>query len=97
MTKFATAPHNYPFSPTNAIKNFVFFWFLYLFSRLTNVVCGRKMSGMQGSPGGLRVPVREIVPEDPLNLRRFTPAEGAASRDFFDVLCPFAWELFQGC
>jgi hypothetical protein len=65
-----------------------------LFSRLTNVVGGRKMSLMQGSPWWLRVLVREIVPEDPLNLRRFTPVEGAASRKFFDVLCPFAWELF---
>jgi hypothetical protein len=68
-----------------------------LFSRLTNLMGGRKMSGMQGSLRGLRVLVREIVLEDPLNLRRFTPAEGAANREFFDVLCPSAWELFQGC
>lgn len=57
---------------------------------------GRKMFVMQGSPRGLRVSVRPIVLEDPLNLRRITPAEGAAIYEFFDVLWPLAWELFQG-
>ena len=66
-----------------------------MFSRLTGVMRGRMMSVVQGSPRGLRVPVREMESEDPLNLRRITPAEGAANREFFDTLRPVVCGPFQ--
>ena len=95
MTELATTPHNYPFSPTYAI---VFFFFLLHTCVLPIDQLGAcaKMSAMQGSPRGLRVPLREIELEDPLNLRRFTPAEEAANREFFEMPCPVGCELIQG-